>query len=245
VAVITLALLTIAVRLFHRSARLAGLQEQFVANVSHDLRTPIAQIRMFSETLLRDRMPDPAERQRSLSIIQRQAEVLTDLVDNIVHASDRRPTLRPVRLSVDDFMQEIVDSFGPLTAARDATLTWHSTGSPETDVDPVALRRIVMNLIDNALKYAGHGSTIIVSAESAPREFRLIVEDDGPGIPRESRDRAFGRFQRVGGDLSAETGAGIGLSVVRDLAHRHGGSAEIEASAAQGARVVVVLREPR
>lgn len=242
-AILTLGLLTVAVGLFQRATRLAGLQEQFVANVSHDLKTPIAQIRMFSETLLRDRMPDPAERARSLGIIHRQSEVLTNLVDNILHASSQRPELRPVPTKLGSLLRDVVDSFDPTVQANDTSIKARYSGPDEVIVDPIAVTRILTNLLDNALRHAGPrcSVTVTVTADGDDDTVHISVEDDGPGIPRAARSRVFERFERLGAEPNA-TGAGIGLAVVRDLAQRHGGDASVTDGAGRGARIYVTLR---
>lgn len=242
-AVLTLGLLALAVRLLQRSARLTGVREAFVRNVSHDLRTPVAQIRMFSETLLLGRLTHTGDRRRALEIIGRQAEILGDLVDNILHASGRRANLKPVPTAVGVVVADAVDAMEPSSTLRDSLIDWTMSGADEALVDPIALTRIVTNLLDNAIRHGSTGQRISVEIENEAGVVRVVVEDEGPGIPPEDRERVLQRFERLGRGALQTTGAGIGLSVVRDLAERHGGGVSIEDAPQGGTRVVVWIRE--
>jgi len=239
---LTLGLLAVAVVLQRRGARLAQMREAFLANVSHDLRTPLAQIRMFSETLLLGRLTDEDERRRSLEIIRREAAGLSDLVDNIVHASGRAgPPLRPEPTDLDRLVRHTVDTLRPSADAKGVTLAPRVTGRTPTEVDAVALRRILVNLIDNAIKYGPRGQVVTITLEGGEDGVEVVVEDQGPGVPRRERARVWERFVRLPHDDVGVTGTGIGLAVVRGLAEQHGGSVRMDAGSGGGARVFVRL----
>ena len=241
-ALLTFGLLAFAVVLTRRAARLRELREVFVANASHDLRTPLAQIRMFSETLLLGRMRDPDERDRALEVIRRQAEHLGDLVENILHASDGGG--RPVRRAgteLDTLLEQTLAALTPAVRAREATVVHRREGPEVAEIDGPILRRIVTNLVDNALKFGPPGQTITVHLRNDAGLVEVRVDDEGSGVPPRERNRVWERFERLDGRHPATTGTGLGLSVVRELALRHGGSVRIEDAPGGGARVVVTL----
>jgi len=241
-AALTLGLFAVALLVVRRASRLTRMRETFVANVSHDLRTPLAQIRMFSETLLLGRITEPSERQRSLEIIRQQATNLSDLVDNILHASNQdHGRLRPSSISLEQILGNTLDGLAPSADSTQARLHGHVGGLPEAVVDAGALRRILINLIDNALKYGPAGQDVAVRLENRGDFLDVVVEDQGPGVPRRERAHVWERFKRLEHEGSATTGAGIGLAVVRDLAERHGGAVRIDEADRGGARVTVTL----
>lgn len=241
-ALLTAGLLYAAIVLLRRSSRLIALRESFVANVSHDLRTPIAQIRMFAESLRLDRLENPSDRRRALEIVHRQTEILEDLVDNLLHASGSRIELEPVATDIQALVTDVVDGLAPAAEARGCRIDLTVDGAGEAMIDPTAMTRIVMNLVDNAIQHGRPGGLVSVTVgHGAEDEVTLTVDDEGPGIAPRDRERMFERFERLSHPGSTATGAGIGLSVVRSLAERHGGWARIEASPRGGTRVVVHL----
>jgi signal transduction histidine kinase len=240
--VLTLGLFLGSLALLRRAGHLQRMRERFVENVSHDLRTPLAQIRMFSETLLLGRIREPQERRRSLEIIHQQATNLGDLVDNILHATthDSAP-VAPEATDVGELARRSLEALDPSARVAGMRLALEYTGPDEVSVDPGALRRILNNLVDNAIKYGRPGQTITVSLTSRGDDLEIAVTDQGPGVPSRDRVRVWQRFLRLERDESAVTGTGLGLAVVRDLAERHGGTVRFEEPPDGGARVVVVL----
>ncbi|NNF14839.1 MAG: HAMP domain-containing histidine kinase [Gemmatimonadetes bacterium] len=243
-ALLTATLLYAAMALLRRSDRLSALRESFVANVSHDLRTPITQIRMFSETLRRGHLTDPDDKERALEIIERQTEVLEDLIDNLLHASGRHGSLRPEPTDLDAVVADVIDGMAPFAAERGSRIVLASNDGGEALIDPVAVTRVLTNLVDNAVRHGRAGGIVEISVANGDG-VTFTVDDDGPGIPPASRGRAFQRFEQLAGPDPSETGTGLGLSVVRALAQRHGGEARLEKSPLGGTRVVVRLGSPQ
>lgn len=237
-ALLTASLLYAAIVLLRHSSRLTELRESFVANVSHDLRTPIAQIRMFAETLRLDRLGDPSEREQALEIVHRQTEVLEDLVDNLLHASGPQAFREPEPTDLETLATDVVDALGPAAEARGCRVDVSVVGPPEAVLDPTAATRILTNLVDNAIRHGVANGRVAVTLEHHDG-VTITVEDDGPGIAPRDRGRVFERFERLAGTTA--TGAGIGLSVVRGLAHQYRGEARIETAVGGGTRVVVDL----
>lgn len=234
-----------AVALYVRREReLAGARRDFVASVSHELRTPLAQIRMFSETLLLRREDNEAERMRWLGIIGREARRLGDLVENILlfsHIDAARVRLEPERTDLGELVEEAVEVYVPIAAARRMRIVADAPSRIYALVDPRALRQVVVNLLDNALKYGPPEQTVRVELEREGTSARLAVIDQGPGVPPADRRRLFDPFVRLTHAGGTSGGSGIGLSVVRSLVQQHGGSVWVDAAPGGGARFVVLL----
>jgi signal transduction histidine kinase len=242
---VTMTLMTATFRQIRREQELARLRSDFVSSVSHELRTPLAQIRLFIETLLLGRVRSVDEERRSLEIIGQEAMRLSHLVDNVLHVS--RSDRRAIHLSLEEIdlaalVRETAESFEPLASARAATLRVAAADRVIASVDPAAARQVVINLLDNAVKYGPPGQTVAVGLALEDGVAALSIEDEGPGVPPRDRERVwerFARLERAAG--TAVAGTGIGLSVVRELVTLMGGSARVEDAPGGGARFVVTF----
>jgi signal transduction histidine kinase len=240
-------LVAIGLLQLRREQELARLRSDFVASVSHELRTPLAQVRMFAETLRLGRVRSEGERARSLEIIDQEARRLTHLVENILQFS--RAERHAVRLSprpctLAPQLREALDSFAPLAATRQVRVEQSFDEAVCASVDVEEFRHIVLNLVDNAIKYSPEGGVVRVALRQAGEWVRLEVEDEGPGIPANERERIWTPFFRLERDVtSAVAGSGIGLSVVRDLVSRHGGRTGVvpRPASARGSQFYVEL----
>ena len=243
---LTAVLVVAALLQLHREYELSRLRADFVSGVSHELRTPLAQIRMFSETLLLGRVRSEGERVRSLEIVDQEARRLTHLVENLLHfsLSERHATrLSLAAAPLAPLVREAVEAFAPLAAARGVTFRTELRDGLVAPVDAEALRQMLVNLLDNAVKYGPADQTITVGLESGDGKARIRVEDQGLGVPAADRERIWDRFWRLERDRgSAVAGTGIGLSVVRELVALHGGRAWAEEGrGGTGARFVLEL----
>lgn len=239
------ALVLIALQLVRRAEELGRLRADFTSSVSHELRTPLAQILLFAETLRYGRMPEERERENALSVILREARRLAHLVDNILLFSrtERRGThISAHRRLLAPLVRDVMESFEPLARARGAALRATLDARITAPVDPGALRQILLNLLDNAVKYGPEGETVEVSLALDDGRARLRVDDEGNGIRAADCQRIWDPFVRLeSGEYSVATGSGVGLSVVRQLVSLHGGEARVERAPSGGARFEVLL----
>ena len=238
---LTLALFGVAVVQLRRQQELVRLRDDFVSGVSHELRTPLAQIRLFADLLETGRLHDPAQRARSVRIINEESRRLTYLVENILHFSRAQRDanrLSPRPVEVGALVREIVDAFAPL--ARETEFVVRAERGVVARIDQDAFRQVLLNLLDNASRYGPRRQTVQVGMVVAGFAVRVWVADQGPGVPPEDRARIWEPYRRLEREADAATGgSGIGLAVVRDLVELHGGRAWVEDAPGGGARFVV------
>ena len=227
-----------------RELRFVRQRADFVAGVSHELRTPLAQIRLFGETLWLGRVRSRDEERRAAAIIVQESRRLTHIVDNVLQFSrgSRGGTvIRPEMIDAVAVTQEVVASFQIFAEAKEARIALdHPDQPPLVAIDPSALRQILLNLLDNAVKYGPRGQVVRVSLEVTAQALTVVVEDEGPGIPEDERPRVWQPFWRA--QAGSEGGTGLGLAIVSDLVRSHGGAATVGDAASGGARFVITLR---
>ena len=253
---LAVAMVAIALQQLRREWELARLRSAFIASVSHELRTPLAQIRMFAETLRLGRVRSDPERERSLRIIDQESRRLTHLVENILQFSRAERDAMQLSLrngALAPIVREALDAFVPIARSRGVHIEQELDESLRGVVDADALRQVLLNLVDNAVKYGPAGQTIRVSLGAGARDQVLLaVQDEGPGIPAEEAERIWAPYYRLPADADGSIGgSGIGLAVVRDLAERMGGRAYVTNARNRsdgrltGARFVVELQRAR
>jgi signal transduction histidine kinase len=243
---VTSGLLSLAILQLRRGHALERLRSNFVSEVSHELRTPLTQIRMFAETLVLGRIRSPEEGRRSLEIIDAEARRLGHLVENILQFSrgERgRIELAPQVRELAPVIREVARAFAPIADQRGVRLSVEPLDpGARASVDEEAMRQILLNLFDNAVKYGPRDQEVRVGLERHGDQVRLWVDDEGPGVPDSDRRRIWRSFERLDRDrLSAIAGTGIGLAVVRQLVELQGGSVGVETGSRGGARFVVAL----
>jgi signal transduction histidine kinase len=247
IGVFVLAVLLAGVAIFQlrRAQDLARLRSDFVAGVSHELRTPLAQIRLYTDTLALGRAEAEDRRAWSVDGLRRETTRLEHLVDNILQvariAHQPKGGAAPL-IDLTEAVEQAADLYRPLAARRAAIEVETIPESIAVRIAPDALRQILGNLLDNAVKYGPRDQTIRVRVARADSWVSVSVEDHGPGVPVPERELVWEMYRRGVRAMQSEVGgSGIGLAVVRRIALAHGGHTRIEAAASGGARVVVEL----
>lgn len=231
-----------------REQELSEVRGDFLAAVSHELRTPLAQIRMFAELMRNGSMRKPEETSRALGVIEKESSRLSILVDNVLnHARLRGGHTAQAAdaghaTDVDRDIQYVMDAFAPLAREKNVQLVREGEESLYAAIDSAALRQILLNFLENAVKYGPAGQTVTLGSGRSGNAVRIWVQDQGPGVPAGERTTIWKAFER--GDAAVRTkagGSGIGLSVVQQLVTEHGGKVWVDDSPA-GARFVLELK---
>jgi two-component system, OmpR family, phosphate regulon sensor histidine kinase PhoR len=226
--------------------RLESVRRDFVANASHELRTPLTSIRGFVEALEDGALEQPETARRFLGKIRTHADRMATLVTELLELSrlesgDREPEWEDVRPA--EVAAAVTSSFAELAARKDVRLRHRDRGAPEVRTDRERVRRILENLVDNAVKYTPEGGHVEITTSTArDGSARVEVADDGPGIAPEHQARVFERFYRVDKARSRELGGtGLGLSIVRHLAESVGARVSVESEPGRGSKFSVTL----
>lgn len=230
------------------------MRREFVANVSHELRSPLTAVLGFIETLKGAAKDDPAARERFLSIMEREAGRMNRLIHDLLHLSrvEADERVRPTeRVDLRDIVQSTMTSLRPLaqTSGVDVVLEGASALDPRAWVvpgDADQLTQVFQNLIENAVKYGGSGGgvTVRMTPDHLPKSSAVRVEviDQGAGIDPVHIPRLTERFYRVDGHRSREKGGtGLGLAIVKHIVQRHRGRLSIQSAPGQGSTFCVIL----
>ncbi len=224
--------------------RLDAVRKEFVANASHELKTPLTAIRGFAETLADADVP-PADRDNFVRRIVAHAERVTSLVDDMLtlaRLEEPERELRRETVAVRSLVESIADNFSERAQAAEVEIAVEvSPPDLQAIADPEGLRQMMENLVDNALSHAA-ADRIVIRAGRDSDGVRLSVIDDGRGIPQAQLERVFERFYRVDPSRSRETGGtGLGLSIVRHWVGSMGGHVWVESALGQGSAFHVRL----
>ena len=217
--------------------RAAASRRDFVANASHELRTPISAIHAAAETLLEGAVESPDDARHFVSIIARHASRLARLTDDLLDLSRIESGQWPIDLGavlVEPLALGVIDLHRGNATARDVSLRCELPPRFWARADARALEQVLVNLVDNAVKYTREGGSVTIKGERSAREHVTIsVLDDGPGIERHHLPRIFERFYRVDPGRSREQGGtGLGLAIVKHLAQAQGGDVGVESGPA-------------
>jgi two-component system phosphate regulon sensor histidine kinase PhoR len=217
--------------------RLETVRRDFVANASHEIKTPLTAIRGFAETLLSSDLP-PRDARGYLEIILRHSERLSRLVEDLLELSrleSGKFTLEPESLDVGALVAKLCRELEPRLRECGISVRIDSEGAPRAFADARAVEQILQNLLDNALKYSDRDREIGVRVRADGAVVRVDVADQGIGIPEADRARIFERFYRVDRGRSREQGGtGLGLSIVRHLVQASGGDVWVESTPGVG-----------
>jgi signal transduction histidine kinase len=241
--------LTIGIGLFAlrdraRESRTAALQSTFVAGITHELKTPLASIRLLAETLRMNRAK-PESRDELLETIVEETDRLERFVDNVLSSSRIDSGTRayaPQLIAVGDVVRSTAGRFEKMIAKHGFRVVQHIEALDlRVRADPEALGQALMNLLGNAVKYSGESRDIEIGVSQNESEAEVRVSDHGLGVPLAERDRIFDSFYRAAEARAETTGAGLGLSLVRHFAEAHGGRVTLTSQPGQGSTFSVWL----
>ena len=241
---------SVSLLVFHditRLKQLENMRREFVANVSHELKTPITSIEGFIETLQEGAIDEPENAQRFLNIIARNAHRLNAIIDDLLTLSKvEQDNGAHHILLTNASLQDVLESAMLACEERANEQQVHVELECDADlfahVNPPLLEQAMVNLLDNAVKYSHPGSTVTLKATRQEDEVHLQVRDSGCGIPPEHQARIFERFYRVDKARSRKQGGtGLGLAIVKHIANAHHGRATVESSPGQGSTFSIIL----
>jgi two-component system phosphate regulon sensor histidine kinase PhoR len=227
--------------------RLENMRKDFVANVSHEIKTPLTAIKGFVETLHQGNVDKPEESERFLGIIQKHVDRLSSIIDDLLSLSrieqeDERQAIEFENKPINDIFKSAVQICRSKAEEKNITINQVCEGSLKAYIDPPLLEQAVVNLLDNAIKYSEPNSAIHLTAILNDSEVRIIVEDQGIGIAKKHLSRLFERFYRVDKARSRKMGGtGLGLAIVKHIAQAHGGQVTVKSTADKGSTFTIHL----
>ncbi len=225
------------------SQRLDQVRRDFVANASHELRTPAAALKALAEALASGALRDPEKGPRFVDQIVQEADRLTRLLDDMLTLTrvERGAELLHVQpLVAGPALAKAATRVQPLAAARGVALRSEAGEEDRLCADPSGLQTVLLNLLDNAIKYTSAGGQVALRGRAVPGGYEIAVSDTGPGIPAEHLPRLFERFYRVDKARDRATGGtGLGLSIVKHLAEAHGGRVSVDSTVGRGSTFTV------
>ncbi len=228
-----------------RIKQLQQMRKDFVANVSHELKTPITSIKGFVETLLDGGVDDPDQSQRFLQIILNHANRLNLIIEDLLSLSrleQGRLQLRFEECDVENLAAAALDVCAPAAKAKQIRVRTSHSGNPIVRVNPNLIEQALVNLLDNAVKYSDECSDVELELASDDQHFTVTVRDNGQGIPARDLPRVFERFFRTDRARSRELGGtGLGLAIVKHIARAHGGDVSVQSTLGEGSAFTVCI----
>src|SRR3984957_6619587 len=240
--------LVTARRAFYRQQELNERKSNFVSSVSHELRAPIASMRLLAESLERGKIPSEVKQKEYFGLLVQESRRVSVLFENFrdfsrIERRSKKYEFEPADLGA--LAEDTVRLMRPCSDERRVDLDLRKNGAGGAEpfaCDGLALQQALINLIDNAVKHSPPGSRVAVGLDGGPAEVRLWVEDFGQGIPPEEHGKIFERFYRRGSELRRETqGIGIGLTIVKHIVEAHGGRVTVRSAPGQGSRFTMEL----
>ncbi len=233
--------------------KLESMRKDFVSNVSHELRTPLAAIRGYAETLKEGALADPEHAPRMVDVILRQSERLSALVADLLELSRLESggiVPERTRVPLADTVARVMEVVGPRAQDKQQSVTVDLSPALVALGDPRAVEQILLNLVDNAVKYTPERGSVRVEGrllvkESGGGQCQITVADSGPGIEARHLPRVFERFYRIDKGRSRDTGGtGLGLAIVKHLAASMDGEVKVESEPGKGSRFILLLPAP-
>jgi two-component system, OmpR family, sensor kinase len=225
-------------------------QRQFMADASHELRTPVTTARTAASVALQQPTRGEADYRETLAIIEQETARLSRIVDDMFTLARADAGSYPVRtmpMYLDEVLDEVVRALRVVATTRGITIADNTLRPAPFTGDEDFVRRLILNIGDNAVRYAPSGSVVRIALDRAGDQYAVSVSDDGPGIPAEIQPRIFERFYRVDAarTRAGDGGAGLGLALARWIARAHGGDVTLAASSRAGSTFVITLPAPQ
>jgi two-component system phosphate regulon sensor histidine kinase PhoR len=230
-----------------RLKRLESMRRDFVANVSHELKTPITSIKGFVETLLNGAMDKPEDNKRFLEIVASQADRLNAIIDDLLSLSQLEQDAEKVDIvfekrELKPVLEMAIQACAPKASGKTVRVDLNCPENVSARINPQLLEQAVINLVDNAIKYSLPSTQVRVDVSAGEGRITVAVIDEGRGIEKEHFPRLFERFYRVDSDRSREMGGtGLGLAIVKHIAQVHGGSVSVDSSVGKGSTFQIHL----
>jgi signal transduction histidine kinase len=233
-------------REIRREEELSQMKSEFISNVSHELKTPVAAIRMLADNLRENRVETEARAKEYYQLISREGARLSHLIENILDFSrieEKKRSFRMERHDLTAIVGETVRQFTALVEDRSRVITLDMPADlPQVLIDPDAIALAVFNLLDNAVKYSGRETRINVKISRSDPFVCIAVEDHGVGISRHDQARIFEKFYRgIETDGKKIPGSGIGLTLVKEIALAHHGRVEVRSTLNVGSTFQLIL----
>jgi two-component system phosphate regulon sensor histidine kinase PhoR len=226
---------------------LENIRRDFVANVSHELKTPIASIKGFVETLLDGALENREDATRFLRIVAKQAERLNQIIEDLlslakIEESEERGNLPLEPVSIKEILEAAINDCQALAAERDISVQLCCDEEVMANINAHLLEQAVVNLLDNAIKYSDSGGEVLLSGRALASEVLISVTDHGCGIDRDHLPRLFERFYRVDKARSRKLGGtGLGLAIVKHIVQAHGGKVSVQSTPGKGSTFTIQL----
>ena len=227
--------------------RLEKTRRDFVANASHELKTPVTAIKGAVETLREGAKDDPEDATRFLAVIARQSDYLSSIIDDLLSLARIEQATENKKLAVEDqeiraILEDVIEAACAGSPSRSRDMELLCSEELHASVNAFLVRQAVLNLVDNACKYSPENTKIEVRAEIQADKLEIAVQDHGPGIPKKHIPRIFERFYRVEPSRNKKFGGtGLGLAIVKHAALAHGGTADVETRLGEGSTFTIKL----
>ena len=221
-----------------RMQKLENSRQEFVSNVSHELKTPITSIKVLADSLLaQEEVPNELYREFLYDItdeIERENKIINDLL-SLVKSDKTTGNLNIVNISINELLEQILKRLKPIAEQQNVEVVFESFREVYADVDEVKISLAISNLVENAIKYNKEDGWVRVSLNADHKYFYIKVADSGIGIPEEGKEHIFDRFYRVDKARTRETGGtGLGLAITHDVVRMHKGAIKFHSEEGEG-----------
>lgn len=236
--------LQIAEREYAREVELSKLKDELVSVISHELRTPLTAIKLYVSLLLSGKFGELTEKQQKpITVVQEESDRLAKLINDILSLSRLESKKSKLELEQADFSKVVdKDFFKPLLDNKSISLVDEIPSPFPVVVDKEKLKRVVINLIDNAAKFTPAGGTITLGGEKTRDGFSFFVSDNGKGIPTEKIPHLFDKFYQVEDHLTRQAGGtGLGLAIVKSIIELHQGTITVESEVGKGSKFIITI----